>query len=120
MHYMKERTMMQIGEVAERAQVSLQTLRHYDEIGLATPSARSEGGFRLYTDRDLERIADIGSLKFLGLPLEQIRRIADALERHRRDGTTGAELIELLAPARDRLATMQDRLDRSRCFLDQF
>ena len=42
--------MMQIGELADRAEMSLRTIRHYDEVGLLTPSGRSDGGFRLYTD----------------------------------------------------------------------
>ena len=40
---------MHIGELADRTGMSLRRLRHYDEIGLLTPSGRSEGGFRLYT-----------------------------------------------------------------------
>jgi len=47
---------MQIGEVADRTQLSLRTIRHYDEVGLVPPSARSEGGFRLYTEADVERL----------------------------------------------------------------
>ncbi|MEV6934127.1 MerR family DNA-binding transcriptional regulator, partial [Streptomyces sp. NPDC051132] len=38
---------MQIGEVAARTELSLRTIRHYEETGLVIPSARSQGGFRL-------------------------------------------------------------------------
>ena len=44
---------MQIGEVAERVKLSLRTIRHYEEVGLVPPSARSKGGFRLYTEADV-------------------------------------------------------------------
>lgn len=47
---------MQIGVVAERTDMSIPTLRRYDEVGLVTPSARSEGGFRPYTEGDVQRI----------------------------------------------------------------
>jgi DNA-binding transcriptional MerR regulator len=45
--------MMQIGEAAERVGLSLRTIRHWDEVGLVVPSARSNGGFRLYTEADI-------------------------------------------------------------------
>ena len=48
--------LLHIGAVAERTELSLRTLRHYDEIGLVNPSERSEGGFRLYSEADVERI----------------------------------------------------------------
>lgn len=41
---------MHIGELADRSQMSLRTIRHYDEVGLLKPSGRTEGGFRLYTN----------------------------------------------------------------------
>ena len=44
---------MQIGEVAARTELSLRTIRHYEETGLVIPSARSQGGFRLYTETDV-------------------------------------------------------------------
>ncbi|MBF6100215.1 MerR family DNA-binding transcriptional regulator [Nocardia cyriacigeorgica] len=40
---------MQIGQVAERTELSLKSIRRWDEVGLVQPSARSAGGFRLYT-----------------------------------------------------------------------
>ena len=48
---------MQIGEAAERVGLSIRTIRHYEEVGLIVPSARSGGGFRLYTEPDLARLA---------------------------------------------------------------
>ncbi|MFE6489944.1 MerR family transcriptional regulator, partial [Streptomyces sp. NPDC057757] len=47
---------MQIGEVATRTELSLRTIRHYEETGLVMPSARSQGGFRLYTEADVARL----------------------------------------------------------------
>lgn len=75
--------MLQIGEVAERVGLSLRTLRHWDDRGLLVPSARSAGGFRLYTDDDVERCRFIMSLRPLGLSLDELREFADAVDTAR-------------------------------------
>lgn len=54
---------MQIGEVAARTELSLRTIRHYEETGLVIPSARSQGGFRLYTETDVARLMVIRRMK---------------------------------------------------------
>ncbi|WP_370416644.1 MerR family transcriptional regulator [Streptomyces fradiae] len=72
---------MQIGEVATRTELSLRTIRHYEEAGLVVPSARSQGGFRLYTERDVERLMVIRRMKPLGFTLEQMRDLLDATDR---------------------------------------
>jgi DNA-binding transcriptional MerR regulator len=59
---------------AEQAGVTVRTLHHYDRLGLLTPR-RNGSGYRLYKDRDLERLEQIVALKFLGLPLKQIRHL---------------------------------------------
>lgn len=66
---------MQIGEVAERTGLSINTLRHYDQVGLVTPSARSQGGFRLYTEQDVARLLLIRRMKPLGFSLDQMREL---------------------------------------------
>jgi MerR family transcriptional regulator, copper efflux regulator len=71
---------MQIGVVAERTGLSIRTLRHYDDVGLVRPSARSAGGFRLYTEEDLERLRTIRRMKPLGFTLEEMRQLLDALD----------------------------------------
>ncbi|MFF2651943.1 MerR family transcriptional regulator [Streptomyces sp. NPDC058045] len=72
---------MQIGEVAARTELSLRTIRHYEETGLVTPSARSRGGFRLYTGTDVARLMVIRRMKPLGFTLEQMRELLDATDR---------------------------------------
>ena len=64
--------LMRIGEVAERVELSIVTIRHYEEVGLVVPSARSQGGFRLYTDTDIDRLVLIRRMKPLGFTLEQM------------------------------------------------
>lgn len=71
---------MQIGEAAERVGLSIRTIRHYEEAGLVLPSARSEGGFRLYTEPDLDRLRVIKRMKPLGFTLEEMRDLLDILD----------------------------------------
>jgi DNA-binding transcriptional MerR regulator len=62
-------------EFAERAGVTVRTLHHYDRLGLLSPSGRTEAGYRLYGDRDLLRLEQILAMKFIGFPLQEIRRL---------------------------------------------
>lgn len=75
-----ERGTMHIGELAERTGMSLRTLRHYDEVGLVTASGRTEGGFRLYTHDDYERLLLIRRMKPLGYSLEEMAELLDVID----------------------------------------
>jgi DNA-binding transcriptional MerR regulator len=93
---------MRIGEVATRVGLSLRTIRHYHEVGLVVPSARSTGGFRLYTESDVARLSLIKSLKPLDFSLEQMRELLDtmtALEELSpdEDDSTAEQLLRRLA-----------------------
>ena len=72
---------MQIGEIAERTGLSINTLRHYDQSGLVTPSARSTGGFRLYTESDLERLLVVRRMKPLGFTLDEMGELLAVTDR---------------------------------------
>jgi len=61
-----------IGEFAKLAGVTVRALHHYDRIGLLKPQ-RGSSGFRLYRLEDLERLVQIAALKFLGIPLQEIK-----------------------------------------------
>lgn len=63
------------GEFAKKAGVSARTLRHYDEIGLLKPSARSNSGYRLYEEQDLITLQRIMALRYLRYDLQEIRSI---------------------------------------------
>ncbi len=64
---------MTVGEVAKKMGVTVRTLQYYDKEGLLSPSAESEGGRRLYTDKDLITLHQILSLKSLGFSLDDIK-----------------------------------------------
>ncbi len=71
---------MTVGEVAKKMGVTVRTLQYYDRVGLLSPSAESEGGRRLYTDKDLIQLHQILSLKHLGFSLEEIKNNLVSLE----------------------------------------
>ena len=71
---------MKIGEVAGRTGLSLRSIRHYDDVGLVPPSARSEGGFRLYTEDDVTRLLRVMRITPLGFSLEETALLLEVLE----------------------------------------
>ncbi|MGY2129946.1 MerR family transcriptional regulator [Blastococcus sp. SYSU DS0617] len=71
--------LMQIGQVAERTGLSLRTIRFYEENGLVIPTARSEGGFRLYSENDVSRLEVIKRMKPLGFTLEEMQELLSLL-----------------------------------------
>jgi DNA-binding transcriptional MerR regulator len=64
-----------VGEVAKLTRISVRALHHYDEIGLLAPSGRTESGYRLYTDKDIERLQQVLFFRELGFALEDVARI---------------------------------------------
>ena len=64
---------MTVGEVAKKMGVTVRALQYYDREGLFSPSATSEGGRRLYTDKDIIKLHQILSLKSLGFSIDEIK-----------------------------------------------
>ena len=71
---------MQIGEVAEQTGLSLRTIRYYEEVGLVTPSARTTGGFRLYSETDVARLRLVRRMKPLEFSLEEMKDVLSVLD----------------------------------------
>ncbi|MEV7787223.1 MerR family transcriptional regulator [Streptomyces sp. NPDC088106] len=115
---------MQIGEVAARTELSLRTIRHYEETGLVTPSARSQGGFRLYTEADVARLRVIRRMKPLGFSLDEMRSLLDATDRLDSGDALSPELRDALLErirdferaARQRVETLRTQLARAEEF----
>jgi MerR family copper efflux transcriptional regulator len=117
-----ERGMMHIGELAERSEMSLRSLRHYDEIGLLSASGRTEGGFRLYTESDYDRLILIRRMKPLGFSLEEMAdllRIIDALEKDP-DGADRPELRAELSGFIEQTIERRAKLSRQLDMADEF
>jgi len=68
-----------IGEVASASKLSIRTLRHYDEVGLLEPSGRSEAGYRLYAQGDLEKLQIILFYRTLEFSLDSSRDLMNAM-----------------------------------------
>lgn len=66
---------MKIGEFAKRSGVTVKTLLHYDKIGLLKPSHKTDVGYRIYCEDDFLKLQQITTLKFIGLPLNEISHI---------------------------------------------
>lgn len=66
---------MQIREFAARAGVTVRALRHYERLGLLRPGARTASGYRLYGERELIRLQQIATLKFIGCSLKEIKSV---------------------------------------------
>jgi MerR family transcriptional regulator, thiopeptide resistance regulator len=98
-----------VGRVADLSGVTVRTLHHYDEVGLLSPGGRSAAGYRIYEDRDLERLQRILFYRELGFTLDEISTIvddphSDALGHLRRQRG-------LLTGRIERLSAMVDAID---------
>ena len=105
--------MYSIREVCQRTGLTAHTLRYYEKEGLLTGVQRSKGGFRQYSDEDLEALGLICCLKNTGMSLQEIARFV----RLTREGEhTLRERVTLLQEHRDRviarMAEMQTHLDK--------
>lgn len=110
---------MRIGEVTERTSLSLRTLRHWEDAGLVAPSARTEGNFRLYTEKDVERLLLIRRMKPLGYTLDEMRElldVVDALAVTPGDASLRARLDDI----RDVAAVRRERLAEQVAMADEF
>jgi DNA-binding transcriptional MerR regulator len=110
--------LLKIGEVARASGLTVRTLHHYDEIGLLVPSARSEAGYRLYSEGDVRRLYRILALRAMGFPLEEIaatlvREGEDPRPAVRRHLERIDAQLRLAAQLRARLTHILDVLDRS-------
>ena len=105
--------MYSIQDVSEKTGLSAHTLRYYEKEGLLTGVERSRGGFRQYTDGDLERLGLICCLKNTGMPIREIARFAQLANE---GDSTLPERLEMLKKHREQItehmAEMQRHLDK--------
>ncbi len=96
------------GEIAKLCNVSVRTVQYYDSRGILEPSALSEGGRRLYSEQDLEKMKIICFLRELELPIESIRSLF--AEEHP-ENVLGLLLEEQEKLLRSEIAQKQKRAD---------
>ncbi|MFE3839224.1 MerR family transcriptional regulator [Pseudogemmobacter sonorensis] len=70
-------SLMQIGELSERAGVSHRTIHYYERLGLVAPAEREGAGYRYYDETAFKRLEKIAALKRLGLSLDEIAAVID-------------------------------------------
>jgi DNA-binding transcriptional MerR regulator len=86
----------QIGQLADLLELSPRTIRYYEEIGLLNSIKRVEGGKRIYTDKDFQRLRFVTRLKHLGLTLSEMLELEDIYQIHRTNRKVLPRLLELL------------------------
>jgi len=114
---------MHIGELAERTGLSLRTIRHYDDVGLLPATARTDGGFRVYSETDAARLMLIKQMKPLGFSLEEMAEILGLLGTEESATATAdgagpdARLAEFLERAEHQRAKMARNLSQADEFI---
>ena len=114
---------MHIGELAEKTGLSLRTIRHYDEVGLLKASARTEGGFRLYTQEDFSRLMLIRRMKPLGFTLDEMTSLLAVIDARQGGGAdadsseTRRQLEAFIAETVARRQKLSDQLGMADEFL---
>lgn len=111
--------LLKIGELAKRTGLTVRTLHHYDGIGLLSPSARSDAGYRLYNEADIARLHRILALRRFGMALAEIGTylsgpdlpLASLVERQI---TMLTQQIAQADALRNRLLRLQGQLDQGR------
>jgi DNA-binding transcriptional MerR regulator len=103
-----------IGAVAKKVGLSLRTIRYYGEVEVAPPSGRTSGGFRLYTDADIDRLRLVKQMKPLDFTLEEMRDLLETLDASGEgadDADEVHERLEMYAAAADaRCEKLRDQL----------
>jgi DNA-binding transcriptional MerR regulator len=94
--------MYKASEFARLAGVTVRALHHYDRVGLLKPSGRSAAGYRLYGEREFARLQQVLTLKFIGLPLKEIRELL---------GRGELDLADVLRLQREVLEARRGQLD---------
>lgn len=113
---------MHIGELAERTGLSLRTIRHYDDVGLLPATARTDGGFRVYSEADAARLMLIKQMKPLGFSLEEMAEILGLLgaEGSAPAGAYGAGPAARLAEFLERAEHQRAKMARNLLQADEF
>ena len=101
---------MKIGELAKQAQVSVDTVRFYEQRGLLPQAARSHSGYRQYASSDVKRLRFIVHAKELGFTLEEIKQLL-AL---RTDGSDCARVKSVAEEKANKIATRIEKLSGMR------
>lgn len=123
-----EDRLLSIGAAAARAGVTERALRYYQELGLLSPSGRTKGGMRRYSEADLQRVARIRELQtLLGLNLDEVAvvlrsedRTAEIRAAFSSKSPAQAERRRLLLESREIVTELRETVEAKRAALDAF
>ena len=101
--------MFQIGELSDQTGVPAKTIRYYEDIGLLSPASRGENRYRLYDQKDAERLRFIRSARALDFSLQEIAQILAARDRHE---PPCGHVIELIQSHIDEIETRIRELEQ--------
>jgi len=87
---------MQIGDLAKKANISLRTIRYYEELGILFPAERSAGGFRRYDKKDFNKVMTIQRLKSVGLTLSEIKELFTIRKKSSVGGEAARKIYDFL------------------------
>jgi len=99
---------MTVGEVAKKMGTTVRTLQYYDKEGILSPSAESEGGRRLYTDKDAVKLYQVLSMKSLGFSLDDIKNRLMPLDT---PAQVAQALTDQAEAVREKMATLLESLN---------
>lgn len=109
-------TAMNIGEAAEAAGLSTKMIRHYEQIGLVAAAARTDSGYRQYTERDISVLRFIRQSRRLGFSIDQISELlglwSDAHRASRRVKAVAQRHVADLEQKMREMAEMKHALER--------
>jgi MerR family mercuric resistance operon transcriptional regulator len=97
------------GQLAQRAQINLETVRYYEQEGLLAPPARTASGYRKFAESAIDRVAFVKRAKALGFSLGEIRELLAIQDGHADACVEVRDLVEhKLAVVRDKLADLEE------------
>ena len=100
---------MRIGELAEKADLKVDTVRYYEKAGLLPAPPRRSNGYRDYDDRHVERLAFVRHCRTLGMPLADVKSLLEFVAHPDADCTSVNRLIDdQLAHVQSRIAGLRD------------
>ncbi|MDP2709907.1 MAG: MerR family transcriptional regulator [Solirubrobacteraceae bacterium] len=118
--------LVQIGAVADRVGLSLRTVRYYEELGLLVPEARTQGGFRMYSDDQVKRLQLIKRMKPLGFSVQEMGELLHARDTLRDVSAPPAAaeaaretLGSFAKGAAERCEQLRDQLVEAEAFAEQ-
>lgn len=108
--------LIRIGDLAKMAGISQRTVRYYEELGLISAAKRSTGGFRYFTNEDLNRVLIIKKLQLLDYPLSQIKDIFSL----RHDSKSGEEAApKVLTKLEEQAREVMNKLEQCKTLLEE-